>query len=151
MAAISDADVLARFPRARVDHDNKHQFRGLLEHRLLINRCLDCGTWHQPPRPICPNCWSTNLEAAEVSGQGTIHLLIFLHQGPPTPGVDYSTPYPVAVVELAEQEGLRYSSTVVDADGVELSIGMPVTLAWIEREGNPFPAFRPVRAQESQA
>ncbi len=143
MSAISDEEVLARFPRTAIDHDNKHYYKGLLERKLLVNRCRACGSWRQPPRPICSDCWSTDIEPVEVSGRAVIHLLIFLHQGPPAPGVDYSTPYPVAVVELEEQEGLRFSTTIVNADPQTLRIGLPVTLTWLERDGNPFPAFSP--------
>ncbi|WP_374581465.1 Zn-ribbon domain-containing OB-fold protein [Frankia sp. CiP3] len=146
LSGISDIEVLERYPRTAVDHDNKYFYQGLLERKLLVNRCNACGRWHQPPRPICPSCWSRDITATEVSGEGVIHLLIFLHQGPPAAGVDYATPHPVAVVELAEQEGLRFSTTIVNADRETLRIGLPVTLTWIERDGNPFPAFAPAAA-----
>jgi uncharacterized OB-fold protein len=66
---------------------------------------------------------------------------VFLHQGPPAPGVDYSTPYPVVTVELEEQVGLRFTSTVVDADNDHIAIGKAVRLAWRERSGSPMPVF----------
>jgi uncharacterized OB-fold protein len=69
-------------------------------------------------------------------------MAIFLHQGPPADGVDYATPYPVVVVELDEQPGLRYAGTVVDAANGDISIGRRVELAWLERAGSPRPAFR---------
>jgi hypothetical protein len=69
-------------------------------------------------------------------------MALFLHQGPPAEGVDYSTPYPVVTVELDEQEGLRYSSTVVGAANDDITIGKRVTLDWIERSGAPLPVFR---------
>jgi uncharacterized OB-fold protein len=65
-----------------------------------------------------------------------------LHQGPPADGVDYSTPYPVVTVELDEQTGLRFTSTVVDAANAEITIGRRVELGWIDRAGVPFPVFR---------
>ena len=95
--ALSDEELVRRFPG--VDRDTAAHARGRLEHRLLVNRCRDCGTWHQPPRPVCPRCWSPAVTATAVAGTGTIHLAIFLHQGPPADGVDYSTPYPVVTVE----------------------------------------------------
>ena len=113
MSMPDDEEILARFPDSRVDHDTKFFYGGWLGRRLLINRCRDCGHWHHPPRPLCPKCWSFGVEPTEVSGRGTVHLLIRLHQGPPAPDVDYVTPHPVATVELAEQPGLRLSSTVV--------------------------------------
>jgi uncharacterized OB-fold protein len=111
---ISDAELVDRFPRYRVDHDTKGLYRGWLDRRLLLNRCADCGRWHHPPKPICPACWSTAVVPTEVSGRGTV-----------------------------EQEALRFTSTVVECPVDELRIGMPVELTWLERDGAPFPAFRP--------
>lgn len=140
---ISDAELLDAFPDTLIDHDNKELYRGWLERRLLLNRCGNCGRWHHPPRPRCPECWSTDVRPTEVSGRGTVHLLIKLHQGPPAPDVDYKTPHPVATVELDEQEGLRFTSTIVNCPLDEMAIGMPVQLTWIERWGAPYPVFEP--------
>jgi uncharacterized OB-fold protein len=141
---ITDADLVDAFSRFRVDHDNKGFYRGWLDKRLLLNRCQQCGQWHHPPKPICPHCWSSDVEPTEVSGQGTVHLLILLHQGPEAPGVDYAAgPHPVATVELVEQVGLRFTSTVIGAPVADIHIGMPVELTWIERDGVPFPVFQP--------
>lgn len=133
-------EVLDAFPQERVDRDNLGYYSGLLEHRLLINRCRACGVWHQPPQPICPACWTTDVVASEVSGRGTIHLAIHLHQGP---GVDPANPYPVVVVELEEQAGLRVTSTIVDCPKDEVQVGLAVELAWIDRDGRPVAVFRP--------
>jgi uncharacterized OB-fold protein len=134
--------LILRFPGQRIDHDNRAHFEGRLQRRLLMNRCADCGLWHQPPLPICPRCWSTHVVPTEVSGRGTIFLMVLLHQGPPAEGVDYSTPYPVVTVDLDEQEGLRFTSTVVGAQNEQIAIGRRVVLDWIERAGAPLPVFR---------
>jgi uncharacterized protein len=147
MSTISDQQLLDAFPDTLIDHDNKEFYRGWLEHRLLIDRCGDCGRWHRPPSPLCPYCWSRNVRPTEVSGRGTIHLLIKLRQGPPAPEVDYSLPHPVATVELEEQEGLRYTSTVINCPLDDIRIGMPVRLAWIERWSAPYPVFEPDSTQ----
>ena len=79
-----------------------------------------------------------------MSGRGTAHLVMFLRQGPPAPGVDYEkSPHPVVTVELEEQENLRFTSTVIDTPLEEIRIGLPVELAWIDRFGAPFPVFKP--------
>jgi uncharacterized protein len=141
---INDADLVEKFAAVRIDHDNKAFYRGWLEKRLLMNRCHDCGRWHHPPKPICPYCWSNRFEPTEVSGRGTVYLLMLLHQGPAAPGVDYTKgPHPVATIELVEQIGLRYTSTVIGIPVGDVHIGMPVELAWIERDGVPFPVFQP--------
>jgi uncharacterized OB-fold protein len=140
-AAAADEELLALFPGYPLDHDTAPHFRGWLEHRLLINRCADCGTWHHPPRPVCPSCLSTEVVPTDVSGRGTIFMVVFLHQGPPAEGVDYSTPYPVVTVELEEQPGLRYTSTVAGSPNGDIEIGRRVALAWTERGGAPLPVF----------
>lgn len=79
----------------------------------------------------------------EVSGRGTIHLLMTLHQGPPSPGVDYADGHPVITVELEEQPALRFTSTVTaDFPLDDLMIGEPVELDWADRDGTPMPVFR---------
>ncbi|MEE2677789.1 MAG: zinc ribbon domain-containing protein [Myxococcota bacterium] len=142
--AIDDATLVERFPYLRINHDTKHHFRGWLDQRLLINRCDDCHRFHHPPKPVCPSCWSSALTPTPVSGRGVIHLVMLLHQGPPAPGVDYTqAPHPVVAVDLEEQEGLRYTSTVIDCALEDVRIGLPVELTWIERFEAPFPVFRP--------
>jgi uncharacterized OB-fold protein len=139
---ISDDELVARFAGHPLDRDSVAHYRGRLERRLLVNRCGACATWHHPPKPICPTCWSTDIVATELAGTGTIHLAIFLHQGPPADGVDYTTPHPVVTVELDEQDGLRFTSTVVGAANGDITIGTRVSLDWIERNGTPVPVFR---------
>lgn len=138
---VSDDELVQRFPGEAITHDNAAHYRGRLRRELLMNRCGDCGRWHAPPKPICPDCWSSQISAEPVSGEGVILLAILLHRGPPAPGVDYSTPYPVVTVELDEQPGLRFTSTVVGADNNDIRVGAAVRLEWAERAGAPMPVF----------
>jgi uncharacterized OB-fold protein len=138
---ISDDELVQRFPGEAITHDNAAHYRGRLHRELLMNRCGDCGRWHAPPKPICPDCWSSRVSAEPVSGEGVIFLAILLHRGPPAPGVDYSTPYPVVTVEFDEQPGLRFTSTVVGADNNDIRVGAAMRLEWSERAGAPMPVF----------
>lgn len=139
--SVTDEELVQRFPGQPITHDNAVHYRGRLRHELLMKRCRACGRWLPPHRPLCSECWSFDLEATPVTGDGTIFMVIFLHQGPPAPGVDYSTPYPVATVELDEQPGLRFTATVVGAENEAIQIGTRVRLTWIDRQGCPVPAF----------
>jgi uncharacterized OB-fold protein len=49
----------------------------------------------------------------------------------------------LAVVDLAEQDGLRASGLIVECEPGDVSIGMTVELTWVTRDGHPVPAFRP--------
>ncbi|WP_375487979.1 Zn-ribbon domain-containing OB-fold protein [uncultured Mycobacterium sp.] len=139
--SISDGELVERFAGQPITHDNAEHYRGRLRRQLLMNRCQACGRWHAPPKPVCPQCWSFDVTATAVRGEGTIFMAIFLHQGPPAPGVDYTVPYPVVTVELDEQTGLRFTSTVVGAHKRDIAIGKRVRLGWIERAGAPLPVF----------
>ena len=143
-ADVGDAELVERFSMVPVGRDNAEFYRGWLDHELRMNRCADCGRWHHPPKPMCPFCWSWNVQPTPVSGRGTVYLLMLMHQGPPATDVDYErSPHPVVVVDLDEEPGLRITSTVIDCPHEAVAIGMPVEVAWIERDGVPFPAFRP--------
>jgi uncharacterized OB-fold protein len=146
---ITDAAVFESFPGVAIDHDNIEHYRGILQRRLLVNRCADCGTWHEPARSRCPACWSTRVEPTKISGRGVIALFTVLHHGPPATGIDYQEGHPVAAVELAEQPGLRFTATIVDCKRETLRIGLPVELTWIERVGVPVPAFRPAEPRNA--
>jgi uncharacterized OB-fold protein len=141
--APDDELLLTRFPRTAIDRDAKEFYRGWLSRKLLMNRCRECAHWHHPPRPICPKCLSEQLTPTEVSGDGTVHLLTRMYQGMSVEGVSYDPPYPVVVVELVEQEGLRFTGTVIGCPPDEVHIGQQVALTWISRESEPYPVFRP--------
>ena len=138
---ISDEDLVATFAHLGVTRDSAAHFRGRIDRTLLIDRCRTCSRYQYPSRPICPSCWSEDMVPTAVSGLGRIHLVIFLHQGPPADGVDYTTPYPVATVELDEQPGLRFTATIVGSPNKDITLDQRVKLAWIERAGVPTPVF----------
>jgi uncharacterized OB-fold protein len=148
--SVTDDEVFERFPDVLVDYDNIEHYRGLLNQRLLINRCGDCGYWIYPHRPLCPRCWSWSVSPTEVSGRGRIYLLTQIPHARANDeaGKRFGTALVLVAVELAEQPGLRYLATV---DGIafnDLRHDMEVELVWIERNGMQVPAFRPVDLNE---
>jgi len=129
-----DEEVLTAFPAAAIDHDNLDLYRGLLERRLLINRCSECGYWHHPPRSVCPLCWSQTVIPTEIGGRGIVYMTVRTHQARTVPEL-------IATVELAEQVGLRISAMMIE----EAHIGDSVEVDWIERQQRPYPVFRLLR------
>lgn len=130
-----DEGLLEAWPGVRLDADNATYFAGLLEHRLLVNRCGECGTWHHPPRSICPRCWSTAVAPNEVTGRGRVVFFTILRQGPSRGGADYERGHPLVAVELEEQRGLRVSGTVVGVPVDTIAEGLAVELTWPDRHG----------------
>jgi len=146
---VSDDEVFERFPDVLITYDNIEHYRGLLEQKLLINRCDDCGYWIYPHRPLCPRCWSWSVTPSQVSGRGQIYLLTRIQQARANDLAGQQQGAVVLVaVELAEQKGLRYLSTVDEVAFTDLRHDMAVELTWIERNGLRVPAFRPAHLHE---
>ncbi|MBV8690904.1 MAG: bifunctional MaoC family dehydratase/OB-fold nucleic acid binding domain-containing protein [Actinobacteria bacterium] len=106
---------------------------------LRIQRCGGCGTLRHPPRPMCPNCRSLEHDYVVSSGLGTVYSFV-VHHHPPVPG--RQMPFTVAVVEL--DEGTRIVGNVIDIDPSEVTVGLPVEVAFVANEaGRVLPQWRP--------
>jgi uncharacterized OB-fold protein len=110
------------------------------ERRLVIQRCEECGHYIHWPQVVCPRCGSERLGAAEVSGRGTVYSFTIVHHIF-HPG--FASPYNLAIVELEEQPGLRMLTNIVECGNDDLRVGMPVEVAFEERDGYVLPQFRP--------
>lgn len=139
---MQDEEVFTYFHDVHIDRDNIEHYRALMQGRLLLNRCDDCGHWIYPHRPMCPACLSWNVTPTEVSGRGTVYMYTALHQLR-DPNQPLTEPMGLAAVELDEQAGLRYLSRIVDCPAEAVHHGMAVVLTWIEEDGRRWPAFRP--------
>jgi uncharacterized OB-fold protein len=112
------------------------------EGRLVAQRCAKCGRLRHPPRPMCPECRSLDVEIVDLSGRGTLYSYALLHH-PRHPAFEY--PVVAALVDL--DEGIRLVSNLVgvDGDGDGIRIGMAVRAEFVETEGgHRIPVFRAV-------
>ncbi|MCX2931758.1 OB-fold domain-containing protein [Mycobacterium sp. CVI_P3] len=122
---------------------NRHFWTGGAEGALRFLRCTECGIYLHPPTPVCRKCLSENVEVATVSGRGRVVTFTINHQQW-RPGVE--VPYNIAVVELAEQQGLRLTTNIVSCPLERIEIGMQVAVEF-EPAGSPSePVFVPVFA-----
>jgi hypothetical protein len=116
---------------------------GVNAHKLMILRCRPCGHHVHYPRPICNRCQSTDLAPTEVSGRATLYSYTVAVQAFHPYFVD-KVPYVLAVVELAEEPGLRLTTNIVDCAEADLQVGMPVVVVFREvAPGMTLPLFRP--------
>ncbi|OBG32208.1 DNA-binding protein [Mycobacterium alsense] len=106
--------------------------------QLLIDHCEACARWVHPPAGECRDCGGP-LVARAVSGRGTVFTYTVNHH-PYNPEVP--TPYVIALVELAEQSGLRVAANIVGCDPDSVTCGMPVS-AQPERGSGGAPQFAP--------
>jgi uncharacterized OB-fold protein len=106
---------------------------------LRILRCAACGCFVHPPSVPCPRCLSVDLAPAPVSGLGEVSACtVNVHQWTPD-----QAPYAIAVIELAEQPGLRLTSNVVGCPPHDVHIGQPVRVCFVHRHGLYYPVFVP--------
>ena len=93
-------------------------------YNLVGTECLVCGAKLFPPRTICPDCSSKEVQPFTFSGQGEIYSYSTLFQAPL--GYEGFIPYTVALVKL--EEGPLVSAQLTDMDNDEAEIGMKVEM-----------------------
>lgn len=113
-----------RFDLPTIESDTRPFWDAVREGKLLLRSCNRCGVVHYYPRPFCPSCWSEDVTWVEASGRGTVYTYSTVYRND-LPPFNEQLPYVVAIVEL--EEGPRMMTRLVDTDGVELAVGMPVT------------------------
>ncbi|GAB4501624.1 MAG: Zn-ribbon domain-containing OB-fold protein [Anaerolineales bacterium] len=108
----------------------------IAEHKLMAARCLKCGGMYLPPRAICPNCQSEELEWVESSGKGKLAGFTVIYTGPTfmaEQGFDRKNPYIAGIVEL--EEGPRISARITGLDASQpggIKIGTPLRVDFVE-------------------
>ena len=118
---------------------NRHFWTGGAEGELRMLRCPSCRYWVHPPEAACPRCGGV-LEAQATSGRGTVFTYT-VNRHPFNPAVP--PPYVIAIVELDDQPGLRFTTNIVNCDPDEVAIDMPVRVLF-EAVGEVFvPVFEP--------
>jgi uncharacterized OB-fold protein len=116
-----------------VDAWTKPFWDAAARHELVALRCGACGAFRMPPTPFCPSCRSQAAEWPELSGHGTIYSYTIVDRAVVPRLMDY-LPYAPALIELNGAPGVRLVSNVVGAPVSKLAVGLPVTVAWSDRE-----------------
>ena len=99
----------------------------LKKNKLLGLKCNNCGTFTCPPKMTCQECAGTDLEIAELSGNGEI--VTFTQTFVPPQGRECEAPYTIVMVELDEGPWIMGNLIDINPDrvGMEL-IGRKVKL-----------------------
>ena len=123
-----------------LDDSNRFFWTSGEDGQLRFLRCQGCGYFLHPPLPRCPACGSRDIAPEAVSGRGEVFSVTVNHQS-----WDGSTePYAIAVVAFPEQVGLRLTTNVVGCAPDDVQRGMPVQVAFEQRDDVWFPLFEPV-------
>jgi hypothetical protein len=134
------------------DQDFTHSAfqKHLSEHKLMGTQCKSCGAKYLPPRPLCVNCYSDDMEWVEMPGEGTLAAFTTIHIAPTAmlaAGYGCDNPYCSGIVNL--ENGLSISAQILGVDVSHpqtIKIGAPLTVEFIERgeseEKKTYLAFR---------
>jgi hypothetical protein len=131
--------------------EKKDFYMNLAEGTLTGSECHSCRAKLIPQRAICPRCQSSQLDAFQFSGKGSLVAYTVIRV-PPTQmalaGYDYKNPYCVGIVELAE--GPRVAAQILEVNLEEpekIRIGTPLIMDTITRgqdvQKKTFLAFKP--------
>lgn len=136
------SDEQALRPAPWVTRDSEFFWEAAKQDRLVGQRCSDCGQLRSPPRPMCPECNSVEVEAQTLSGRGTVYSWV-IPRHPPVPGFEGT--HIVAVIDLAE--GIRFVSNLCDIEYGDVTPDLPVEVFFEDtRGGYRIPLFRPARS-----
>ena len=118
----------------RVTEFTKPFWEGLDDGVLRTTRCDACGYMTFPPKPICPHCWSKNVQWVDLAGRGVLYTYTEVSAAPAMFADE--TPYVLCLVDL--DEGVRCVSRVL-ASWEELRPGLRVKVA--VRDTDPVKLF----------
>jgi uncharacterized OB-fold protein len=129
-------------PRPDVSGPEAPYWEAAKEHRLVCQKCSDCGTLRFPPAQICEHCLSNSFEWTPLSGKGTVWSFILMHQKYYNSFAD-EIPYNIAVVRSAE--GPKFLTNLVDIANDDIKVEMPVEVYFDDVDENlTLPKWKPI-------
>jgi hypothetical protein len=133
--------ISASRPGPIPDADTAPFLDALREHRIVLQRCTECGRVRFPPMPGCPWCGATTATQLTVTGEGQVYSWVGVHRAL-TPGYEGEVPYTIATVALAE--GARVFGRLEGPEPV--APGGAVSAMFVDHDGWTELRFRPTDA-----
>ena len=117
-------------------------WEGLKEGKIYTTRCKNCGKLYFPPVADCAECYSSDMEWIELSGEGEIETFTHIIVKPAS--FQDEPPYTVAIARL--KEGVRALAWLTGAKKKDIKVGMKVRLmAKVTPEGRLTYEFKPIQ------
>lgn len=110
------------------------------EGRWVTTRCLNCSRQTFPPRPVCPHCWSPDVEWSDLGTRGTLYSWTRIHAAPAVFAGE--APYAVGIVDL--EDGIRLACRLVEREEAPLRVGQPVEMLVLRYRDGPLFGARPL-------
>lgn len=110
------------------------------ERKLMGVKCKKCGAVLWPPRSLCPNCFSYEVDWVEFKGRGELLTYTVIHF-PPTQ-FQALAPYAVGILKL--EEGPQLPGMIKNLKLEDLRIGMKLRVDFetsLPREWPKWPRY----------
>ncbi|KQX95847.1 Zn-ribbon domain-containing OB-fold protein [Variovorax sp. Root473] len=133
-----DMETARAYP-PRVSAFTQTFWNALGEGRWITTCCKGCGRSTFPPKPVCPHCWSPDVQWTELSTRGTLYSWTRVHAAPAVFGAE--APYAVGIVDLSD--GVRLACRLVETQGQPLRVDQPVEMLVLRYSDGPLFAARP--------
>ena len=123
-----DVYVCDPVPQQTSDQNRIYPFYDhLKEGRLTTTRCRDCGHITWPPKIVCNECISDNLEWVDFPPTGKIYAFTTQVGGVP-PG--FKAPLVYALIDF--DNGVRIISPLIDTNPDDVAVGDEVVLKVVD-------------------
>lgn len=101
----------------------------LHEHRLVLQKCANCGAIRHYPRPMCDKCYSMDVDWADASGKGTVHSWTVSHHAF---HFSFKRDLPITLALVDLEEGVRLNCQLKGIDPEDIKIGLPVQVGFAD-------------------
>ena len=109
-------------------------YENLKQGRFTTTKCKDCGFVAYPPRVICPECYSENLEYVDLPKKGKVMVFSEEVKGVP---LGFQCPLIHAVIDLGADPLRRFLTRIINCPGGALKQGDEVQLTIFEIPSMP--------------
>lgn len=92
----------------------------IAERKLMAAKCKRCGKLLVPPRPMCTDCYSKDLEWTQLKGEGKLLTYTVIHVSPKQ--FESMIPYAVGIAQLTE--GPQLPGMIRDIKPDKIRVGM---------------------------
>ena len=108
-------------------------WQGATEHRLVLQRCRQCGRFQMPPEWICHHCHAWDLDWQEVEGTGVVHSWMRVHNAS-HPALADRVPYLVVVVEVTSADNVKLLGNLLGDPDQAVGIGDVVSVVFEDHD-----------------
>jgi uncharacterized OB-fold protein len=108
-------------PQPRIGQNDRPYWQFAANDELRVQACSRCGHLRYPPGPVCPQCLAEETEWRLLSGRGRVVTWTTFHRA-----YFPDIPVPYTVVSVETVEGPLLIGNLVDGEGVEPAVGLPV-------------------------